>query len=188
MKIAWLSCLLLFASIDAFAEQDTVNLYHKRSFGFSTGFLGLHSIVAPTFEMKTGPLNYRVRLGFYSVGAGLELEYGHIGKARINQLTKCPVIHYIITYNAGYRWNNSSWLPIRNQPEVKYEISNMLLWGFKAYPTKNIAVGAKIGFNSLIGVRATTDWEGLPIDRQYSSAFPYGAISFYSYFYRARKD
>lgn len=190
MKIAWLACVfLLLLNIDASAQQDSINLHHKRSFGFSTGIMGLHSFVAPTFEMKTGPLNYRLRIGYYSVGAGLELEYGHVAKARINKYLKSPVIHFIVSYNASYRWSNSHWSPFVNtKPEVRYEVGNMLLWGIKAYSTKNVAVGLKMGVNSLIGERDTLDWEGLPFARQYYSAFPYGALSFYGYFFRARKD
>lgn len=189
MKIAWLAFALLLSSLTVQAQQDSINLHHKRSFGFSTGILGLHSFVAPTFEMKTGPLNYRLRLGYYSAALGLELEYGHISNARINSYLNTPVVHYIITLSSSYRWNTSHWVPFNNRrPEVDYEIGNMLLWGIKAYSTKNVAVGIKMGINTLIGSRQSIDWEGLPFNRQYGAVFPYGGISFYGYFYRARKD
>lgn len=189
MKMAWLAFVLLLSSLSVEAQQDSINLHHKRSFGFSTGILGLHSFVAPTFEMKTGPLNYRLRLGYYSAALGLELEYGHVANARINKYLKAPVVHYIVTLSSSYRWSNSSWVPVvRQKPEVNHEVGVMLLWGIKAYSTKNVAVGIKLGVNSLIGQRSVIDWSGLPFDRQYASLFPYGGLSFYGYFFRARKD
>ena len=91
------------------ATQDTVNLFHKRSLAYSTGIMGIHSFFAPTLEMKTAPLNYRLRLGYYSVGAGLELEMGHISGTYLNSVLKAPTIHQIVTVNAIYRWDNSWW-------------------------------------------------------------------------------
>lgn len=183
-----MACVLF--AMPSVAKQDSVNLFHKRSIGYSTGFMGIHSFLAPTFEMKTAPLNYRFRIGYYSVAAGLELETGSIQDEFVNRVLGSKYVHYVLSLSATYRWDNSWWNFTRfTRPVVKSGYNAMLLWGIKAYPTKTIAVSLKGGAMGLTEIRSVQDgWTDIIVDRQQSAIIPYMEVSLCSYFWRIRKD
>lgn len=152
--------------------------------------MGIHSFLAPTFEMKTAPLNYRFRLGYYSIGAGLELELGSMSGTFVNSVFSAPVVHQVISLGATYRWDNSWWNFVsRTRPEVKNAYSVMLLYGFKAYMSNTFAFGLKIGVANIYDLRTTeTNWWTGPVDKERMAVVGFGGLSIYSYFLRIRKD